>query len=929
MIVNAPLCAILIPIFRSQQASGDTSVSSHTGLLIDPKAIASTRFFQQLTSQQRGQLLLQAARLHFLGDSSTPVDTTAVQLLHASADEHGNPDAQFLLGALLASNDHDAAQSVLYHHFAARGGSIASSMALGYRHLHGYGVPESCEASLRYYKFAADRVISTQSSLRPVQVFSSPAPFRLSDNNSKSQRPPAHAEEEMHRMEYLRQLARGSSDPALLEKAASVVLFSDLPIATLSSSSFAYEDPDDDQQQLVTARNLEAKALLDRAVNLGSFSAKALLAHVYAYGLEGFHQDVPQAIRLYEEALNESAIANATSAEAANGLGLIYFNGVGDTRVDYERAMRLFKVSARKGHADGVYNTGVLLSEAHPQRAQEYLEASAHVGHMKAQFKLARLKEKARFSAAGSQIGPSAGPCEDIVRLYKQVAENSREGIELLESAAAAFFFANDWQQALQLYLVAAEMGYEVAESNAAWLLERRQQFPWTGSTASQPTNERRLYEKLVQRGVAQDSPDAHVRYGDLLFAKANFALAMLQYELADYLSYGKHGRALFSMAFMHEKGLGVHSRSLEQARLYYELVASVEPTLYEVVWLIRLKLQVQAHIERLVVVVRTLVNQLCDLVGLQSLQHQANHELVASSIVTEQWHQTELSSTQLEYQGEQLAQAEAVTFASALRFTEDSKLQLEVLQSPAAPSSSSSSSQSVTVETWIKIQPESRSRTHMVLLDLQSAYTVEMTKAHTSSREDQWLLQFRTESVLFVFANGPLTAGEWYHIAIVVASTHTGDAETEPTIALFVNGELRQQFEFFPSRYHYQEPVSRSPPKILSVGSSLTRSSSSSSQSSQFTGSLVHFRMWKSVESSESIRSLQLTQQHQLGQQQQAELLVELHFQIQRLDADEKSNNGATPLERTPSDLQSNTRIYTAVSVEPGMVQFPPAQRN
>lgn len=925
-IVNAS-CAPFTSKFRSQQASGDTSISSPAALSSDPETIASTPFFQQLSSQQGGQLLLQSARLHLLGEFSTSVNTSAaIQLLHASADKHGNPDAQFLLGALLAfnddGNDANGAQSVLYHHFGTRGGSIASSMALGYRHLHGYGVLRSCETALRHYKFAADRVISTQSSVRPVQVFSRPAPFRISDNNSKNQRPPAHAEEDLHRMEYLRQRARGSSDPALLEKAASVVLFSDLPQVVLSTSTFAYEDGGDEQEQLVAARNLEAKALLDRAVGLGSFSAKALLAHVYAYGLGGFRQDVPQAIRLYEEALNESATANETSAEAANGLGLIYFNGVGDTRVDYEKAMRLFKVSARKGHADGVYNTGVLLSEAYPQRAQEYLEASAHVGHLKAQFKLARLKEKARFSATKAQFQqPHAGDtaCEEIVRLYKQVAENSREGTELLESAAAAFFFANDWQQALQLYLVAADMGYEVAESNAAWLLERQR------SVVLQPTNGW-LYEKLVHRGVVQDSPDAHVRYGDLLFAESNFALAMLQYELADYLSYGKHGRALFNMAFMYEKGLGVHSRSLEQASLYYELVASVEPVMLEVVWLLRLKLKVQIHIENLAVKLWSLVNHVCDLVGFPGLHYQESHgdnnEPVPGSALIDQWHETELLSAQSEYQGDQPYQAEAVTFASALRFTEVSKLQLEVLQSTAAPSSFF---QLVTMESWIKIQPESsRPRTHMVVLDMQDAYTVELSKAHTTN-EDQWLLHFRTESALFVFAKAALAAGEWYHVAIVVAPAQTDDTDSEPTISLFVNGELRQQFEFFPSRYQSQKLPS-GPPKILSVGSSLTRSTSSSSQSSQFIGSLMHFRIWTSVKSSALIRELMLTPQHQLDQQQQAELLVELHFEIQRQDADEKSSNGAMTLERTTSDLQSNTLIFAAVGIEPEIVQFPPA---
>jgi TPR repeat protein len=35
---------------------------------------------------------------------------------------------------------------------AALGGSMHASMALGYRYLHGYGVPQDCERALLFYR---------------------------------------------------------------------------------------------------------------------------------------------------------------------------------------------------------------------------------------------------------------------------------------------------------------------------------------------------------------------------------------------------------------------------------------------------------------------------------------------------------------------------------------------------------------------------------------------------------------------------------------------------------------------------------------------------------------------------------------------------------------------------------------------------------
>lgn len=872
----------------------DSAPDAATLLLSPPTAVTSLPFVQALSREQQSELLLQIGRLYLFGDATLvlPNITAATQWLHTSADGFGHPTAQFFLGALAAAATRDgapSAESVLNYHFSALGGSIASSMALGYRYLHGYGVPQSCETALRHYKAAADRVVSAQTAARPIQVFSAPAPFRLSDHSGKTHAP-SHADEDAQRLEYVQQQARGSSDPRVLERAASVVLFSDLPHTSAPITS-------------ERARSAEARALLERAAQLGSFSAKALLGHVYAYGLGGARQDVHEAARLYREVLNESVVANATSAEAANGLGLLYVRGsVDDSGVDYERAMQLFTLSARTGHADGVYNAGVLMTKAYPARAHEYLEASARVGHLKAQFTLARLHEKQRF-AVDQAAGRQGASCRDIVQRYKAVAEHAADGVELLAKAASAFAFANDWSHALTLYRVAAEMGYEVAESNVAWLLERQAvQSPWPWQQRQSDTNTSALYRRIVHRGVAQDSADAHVRHGDLLYANRDFALALYQYELADDVSRGAHARALFSIGYMHEHGLGVRTRSLARARTYYTLGGRAEPVLRSVVWLLELKLRVQAQLEALVEFVTGVYSSIVH----GSTDHDAS----------------ESQSSRQQQQVVAAVPATGVTFTSALRFTQSTKL---IVAAPALP-------RSFTIELWLRIDARTPA-TRMVVLDMQETYQLTLVRSD-STPGDHWVLHYRSQSTAFVFEDAPLVAGAWHHIAVCVSAGPSAlDSDATPTLSLFVNGVERQALAYHRQsalqQTHHDAPETQDTTStqthVLAVGQSLTRSMSPSSPSSKsmmnFVGSLLHVRVWREHKSPDAIRRLAQTLQSDVVHHDASgskDLAVEIHLDIQRRTTRDS-------LEHSSALVQSKTRVLTSVDVTPEMVQFPP----
>ena len=52
-----------------------------------------------------------------------------------------------------------ACRALLHYYFAAAGNDTFAQMALGYRHAHGLGVPQSCTAAVLYYNPVAEQVI--------------------------------------------------------------------------------------------------------------------------------------------------------------------------------------------------------------------------------------------------------------------------------------------------------------------------------------------------------------------------------------------------------------------------------------------------------------------------------------------------------------------------------------------------------------------------------------------------------------------------------------------------------------------------------------------------------------------------------------------------------------------------------------------------
>ena len=111
-------------------------------------------------------------------------------------------------------------------------------------------------------------------------------------------------------------------------------------------------------------------------------------------------------------------------------LGNMYMSGIG-VRRDYQLAAKYYNLAAQSGHILAIYNL-------------------------------------AQMHATGTGMMRS---CTAAVELYKTVAERGRWGILLAE--AHSDHQERKFSQALVKYLLLGELGYEAAQSNAAFILER------------------------------------------------------------------------------------------------------------------------------------------------------------------------------------------------------------------------------------------------------------------------------------------------------------------------------------------------------------------------------------------------------------------------------------------------------------------------
>lgn len=235
-------------------------------------------------------------------------------------------------------------------------------------------------------------------------------------------------------------------------------------------------------------------------------------------------------------------------------LGNMYYYGIGVKR-DFKLANKYFSLASQSGHVLAFYNLG-------------QMHASG-IGMMRS--------------------------CPTAVELFKNVAERGKWSERLM--VAYQDYRGYKFDEAFMQYAFLGELGYEVAQSNAAFLLDR---------------NEVKLFdsprEDLVRalqfwsRAAAQGYSAAQVKLGDYYYyglgtGNIDYETAATHYRMASEQQH--NAQAMFNLAYMHEQGLGM-KRDIHLAKRFYDLAAETNADAKIPVALALMKLQFMYKFESL-----------------------------------------------------------------------------------------------------------------------------------------------------------------------------------------------------------------------------------------------------------------------------------------------------------------------------------------
>nr|XP_034351303.1 protein sel-1 homolog 2 isoform X2 [Arvicanthis niloticus] len=311
-----------------------------------------------------------------------------------------------------------------------------------------------------------------------------------------------------------------------------------------------------------------------KAAKAGSANAMAFIGKMYLEGNAAAPQNNATAFKYF------SMAASKGNAIGLHGLGLLYFHGKG-VPVNYGEALKYFQKAAEKGWPNAQFQLGFMYYSGSGvwkdyKLAFKYFYLASQSGQPLAIYYLAEMY------ATGTGVLRS---CRTAVELYKGVCELGHWAEKFLTAYFA--YKDGDVDSSLIQYALLAEMGYEVAQSNSAFILE---------SKKAKILGKEKMYPMallLWNRAAIQGNAFARVKIGDYHYygygTKKDYETAAAHYSIAA----DKHhnAQAMFNLAYMYEHGLGI-SKDIHLARRLYDMAAQTSPDAHIPVFFALMKLE-------------------------------------------------------------------------------------------------------------------------------------------------------------------------------------------------------------------------------------------------------------------------------------------------------------------------------------------------
>lgn len=446
----------------------------------------------------------------------------------------GLPQAQsgigFLYGTGVSMNSSQS-RSLIYLTFAALGGDTMGQMMLGYRYWAGIAVSQNCETALTYYRKVASEVADSVTLSGGVMI----QRIRLLDEIESAGS------------------SSGKMDDDLIQYYQFLADKGDVQ-AQVGLGQLNYQGGRGFEQNMQ-----KAYQYFSLAASADNANAQAYLGKIYAEGSDVVKQNNETALKYFEKAAEQG------NPVGQAGLGTMYLHGKG-VEIDYAKALKNFQLSADQGWVEGqlqlgnMYYLGLGVKRDYKQAVRYYNLASQN-GHLLAVYNLAQMH------ATGTGVPRS---CHMAVELYKNVCERGRWST--LFDGAYRQYQDRKIDSALLIYLTLAELGYEVAQSNVAHILDQKESLLLLNESYPRAL----LY---WNRAASQGYTTARIKLGDYHYyghgTEVDFETAATHYKLASEQS--NNAQAMFNLGYMHEQGLGL-KQDFHLAKRFYDLAADASP---------------------------------------------------------------------------------------------------------------------------------------------------------------------------------------------------------------------------------------------------------------------------------------------------------------------------------------------------------------
>jgi SEL1 protein len=550
------------------------------------------------------------AEMNFYGNFSHPRNfKEAFRWYHKLASLTGNSTAQYMIGFMYATGigdsvERDQAKALLYHTVAAEAGNTRSEMTLAFRYHDGIGAARNCDRATHYYKRVADKVMEYYRSGPPGGQTIIAESYHWADDDggvygegaSVSSSGPNANREGPH----------SSSDASLEDVLEYLDLMSkkgDLK-ATFSLGKMYYDGARTLPRNFRKAMKyfkLVAKRywtrggtiLTSHPLGIEKIASKAAghIGLMYLRG-EGVEQNFGTALTWFKR-----GVVNGDPL-CQHEIGLMYLHGYGVPH-DAFKASTYFKAASEQDFPAAETRLGALfLDQGDVATATKYFELAARWSWMEAVYYLAEI--------ANSGIGRERH-CGIASSYYKMVAERA----EVIHSSiieSNAVYESGDEETALIGQMMAAEQGYEAAQSNVAYLLDEQRSVLPLESILPQV---RRRRSPLLRnaalaliywtRSAKQANIDSLVKVGDYYLAGIGSSTNAEKASTCYHTAAEAHhcAQAFWNLGWMHENGIAV-DQDFHMAKRFYDLALETNEEAYLPVKLSLIKLRIRSFWNRI-----------------------------------------------------------------------------------------------------------------------------------------------------------------------------------------------------------------------------------------------------------------------------------------------------------------------------------------